>query len=54
LVIGGYPAGQEDYDLIRDDPSAKSVAEQRIASVPLPKQDPLYGDDGPVLQHWTP
>jgi uncharacterized protein YjlB len=54
LVVGGYPAGQEDYDLIRDDSSAKAAAEQRIASVPLPKQDPLYGDDGPVLRHWTP
>lgn len=53
VVVGGYPAGQEDYDLIRDDPSVKAAAEKRIVSVPVPGQDPLYGDDGPLLQHWT-
>lgn len=53
LVIGGYPAGQEDYDLIRDDPSAKEAAEQRIANVPVPESDPVYGDDGPLGKHWV-
>ena len=54
LVIGGYPPGQEEYDLVRDDPSAKTAAEQRIAQVPLPPCDPLYGDGGPMLRHWIP
>jgi uncharacterized protein YjlB len=53
LVVGGYPAGQEDCDLIRDDPDAKKEAQQRIAKVPLPDRDPLYGDHGPMQQHWT-
>ena len=53
LVIGGYPPGQEDYDVIRDDPSAKAAAERRIAKVALPLSDPLYGDSGPLLQYWT-
>jgi uncharacterized protein YjlB len=53
LVVGGYPAGQEDYDLIRDDPSAKAAAAKRIASVAVPSQDALYGEDGPLQQHWV-
>ncbi len=53
LVVGGYPLGQEEYDVICDDPSAKAAAERRIAQVPLPPSDPLYGDGGPMLQYWT-
>lgn len=53
LVVGGYPAGQEDYDLIRDEPAKQQQAEQRIAAVPLPEHDPIYGPDGPLLQQWS-
>lgn len=53
LVVGGYPKGQEDYDLLRGDPAEQSEAEQRIAAVPLPAADPLYGADGPLLEHWA-
>lgn len=52
LVVGGYPAGREDYDLIRAEPDKQQQAEQRIAAVPLPEQDPIYGPDGPLRQQW--
>ena len=40
-VVGAYPAGQEDYDLLR---SADDAARSRIAAVPLPEQDPVGGE----------
>lgn len=40
-VTGAYPAGQEDYDLLR---SADDAARERIARVPVPEQDPVGGE----------
>ena len=52
LVVGAYPAGQEDYDVLRGDPHEQTAAERRIASVPPPKTDPIYGTGGPLFEHW--
>ena len=54
LVVGGYPAGREDYDLLRGDPAERPAAEERIAAVPLPSADPIYGAEGPLNEHWRP
>jgi uncharacterized protein YjlB len=54
LVVGAYPAGQEGYDLLRGDKEERIPAEERIAATPLPGADPVYGKDGPLLDHWTP
>jgi uncharacterized protein YjlB len=40
-VVGAYPAGQEDYDLLRE---ADDAARERIGAVPVPAQDPVGGD----------
>jgi uncharacterized protein YjlB len=40
-VVGAYPAGQEDYDVLRE---ADAAARERIAAVPQPAQDPVGGD----------
>jgi uncharacterized protein YjlB len=40
-VMGAYPAGQEDYDLLR---RADDAARERIAALPPPPQDPVGGD----------
>jgi uncharacterized protein YjlB len=40
-VVGGYPAGQEDYDLLRE---ATPAARERIAALPPPPDDPVGGD----------
>lgn len=53
LVVGAYPGSHEDYDLLRGDPAEQAEAEQRIAEVPLPNADPVYGNAGPLLRHWS-
>ncbi len=53
LVVGAYPAGQEDYDILRGDPAELHEAEQRIAAVPIPTSDPVYRSQGPLFRHWN-
>ncbi len=44
-VVGAYPAGQEDYDLLRgDDPAEVERARERIAALDAPPQDPVGGE----------
>lgn len=52
LVVGAYPAGQENYDLLRGDPGELEQAERNIAAVPLPQADPTGGVEGPLVQAW--
>lgn len=52
LVVGAYPAGHEDYDLLRGNPTEQKAAEKRIAKVPVPDSDPVYGAKGPLFAHW--
>jgi uncharacterized protein YjlB len=43
-VVGAYPAGQEDYDILRgDDPAELRRAKARIAALPAPPYDPVGG-----------
>ena len=52
VVIGAYPPGQENYDICKSiDECPGAVA--RIAEVPLPKTDPVYGTDGPLISIWV-
>ena len=51
LVIGAYPPGQ-DWDLLYGRPEEREIARARIARVPLPPTDPLFGRDGPLLRLW--
>lgn len=53
LVVGGYPAGQEDYDIQRLDSASHDASVARIAKVALPLADPVYGDTGPLVEVWT-
>src|SRR4051795_4267798 len=44
-VVGAYPDGQEDYDLLRgDDPAEVDAARERIAALPAPPHDPVGGE----------
>jgi uncharacterized protein YjlB len=44
-VVGAYPAGQEDYDLLRgDDPAEVRAAVERIERLGAPGRDPVGGD----------
>jgi uncharacterized protein YjlB len=40
-VVGAYPAGQEDYDLLRE---ADDAARERIATLGPPPHDPVGGE----------
>ena len=43
-VVGAYPAGQEDYDLLHgDDPAEVEAARERIAALGPPPEDPVGG-----------
>ena len=44
-VVGAYPPGQEDYDLLRgDDPAEVEAARERIAALEPPGGDPVGGE----------
>jgi uncharacterized protein YjlB len=44
MVVGAYPAGQENYDLLRgDDPEEIAAARERIAALGPPPEDPVGG-----------
>ena len=50
-VVGAYPAGQEDYDLLRgNDPVQVARARRRIARLRPPAADPVGGEG---LACWT-
>src|SRR5919109_398805 len=44
-VVGAYPAGQENYDLLRGvDPAEVEAARERIAALGPPPEDPVGGE----------
>jgi len=51
-VVGAYPNGRS-WDLMRGQAGERPLADENIASVPLPKFDPLFGEQGGVLQFWV-
>jgi uncharacterized protein YjlB len=51
LVVGAYPP-DGTYDLCRATPDDHARARATIARVALPKSDPLYGTDGPLIALW--
>ncbi len=53
LVCGCYPPGQENPDLRREH-DARDGVDARIAAVPLPATDPVFGAVGPLLDAWRP
>jgi uncharacterized protein YjlB len=52
-VVGAY-AQARDYDMLRGHAHEdREAAERRIAAVPLPAADPVFGSEGPLTKHWT-
>jgi uncharacterized protein YjlB len=51
LVIGAYPRGQS-WDLCTGEPGERPQVLENIRKVPLPDADPVFGDRGPLLEHW--
>jgi uncharacterized protein YjlB len=52
FVVGAYPSGQGRYETNRGDPSEFLEAIRRIAETPPPTTDPIYGRNGPLIEHW--
>jgi uncharacterized protein YjlB len=50
-VVGAYPQGQE-YDMCYGRHEERPKADKNIVRVPMPESDPLYGSDGPLMDHW--
>ena len=54
VIVGAYPAGQEDWDLKRaDSASDYQRARSEVPRVALPANDPVTGSVGPLLDHWS-
>mgnify|MGYP000465426911 CR=1 FL=1 len=50
-VIGGYPEGRS-WDMIYCEPEKYKEAKVVIDGLPLPKSDPLFGEEGPLTYLW--
>ena len=52
-IVGGYPEGQEERDLLPADPVTCDAHLESVRRVPLPHSCPIYGADGPLVRRWT-
>lgn len=50
-VVGAYPPGPQ-MQISRPTPENHVLATQSIAKTALPKTDPVYGSDGPLVELW--
>lgn len=48
-MLGGYPIGAEDWDFCVGKEEEKGEAWERIKGLAWFEKDPVYGDQGPVL-----
>jgi hypothetical protein len=51
LVVGAYPRG-ERWNPCRDLANEWPQVLHDVARVPLPATDPMYGAEGPLVEHW--
>jgi uncharacterized protein YjlB len=43
-----------EWDMNYGRPNERPAADENIARAAMPRNDPLYGSSGPLLQHWLP
>lgn len=51
-IVGAYPQGMS-YNTRTGKPEEREPSLKEIAHVPVPDTDPVYGEDGPLVQHWA-
>ncbi|OIK09771.1 cupin domain-containing protein [Bacillus sp. MUM 13] len=51
-VAGAYPGGM-DYTTKTGKSSERPHVLKEIQNVPLPDNDPVFGKDGPLMDHWN-
>jgi uncharacterized protein YjlB len=52
LVVGAYQHGKF-WDLRTGEPGERSEVLENIRKVQLPGIDPVFGDVGPLAEHWA-
>ena len=52
-VIGAYPRGQENCDVLTGDEDERPRALDRIRNLPLAETDPLHCARGPLVERWS-
>lgn len=52
LCVGAYPDGSE-YDINYGKESERAEAIENIRNVKTPLLDPVYGENGPLHEHWN-
>ena len=52
-VVGAYPP-QQNVDMWYGRAGERPRSDENIARVALPPMDPVFGKDGPLLDHWRP
>lgn len=50
-VVGAYPDGC-DYDILKGEPGERPEADENIAKVQIPKNDPVYGKSEGLPHMW--
>jgi uncharacterized protein YjlB len=50
-VVGAYPNGM-DYNLRKGQAGERPEVLKEISRVPIPATDPVYGETGPLIEHW--
>lgn len=51
-VVGAYPNGTAP-NLMEKDPGVRAQGLSQIKNVPVPETDPVYGENGPLLEKWA-
>ena len=52
VVVGAYP-GEREPDMKRcGSDEIGDAARKQVRAVPVPKADPLFGKDGPLVRSW--
>ncbi|MBO2944612.1 cupin domain-containing protein [Paenibacillus sp. F411] len=51
-VTGAYPNGASP-NLRKRDPAQRAQSISEIQNVPIPDQDPVFGEEGPLLHKWV-
>jgi uncharacterized protein YjlB len=51
-VVGAYPRGTT-WDMNYGKPGERPGADENIARVPLPENDPVFGAGGVLLNYWN-
>ncbi|MNW64285.1 hypothetical protein D3C74_425570 [compost metagenome] len=51
-IAGAYPGGMS-YNTRTGEENDRAKALQEIREVPIPDTDPVYGQDGPLMEIWS-